>query len=106
MLIFGSRVVPWWLDPYTYRLCVCVVHAMGYYALFTQVAPSAHDQKIITMVTNYLRENGVSSLTVQVEKERFLVSGVAVSYVRQTFPSIPPEVYVNYGPHTGEIKAI
>ena len=76
-------------------------------SLSLQVAPSANDQKIITMVTNYLRESGgVSTLTVQVEKERFLMSGAAVSYVRQSFPSTPPEVYVNYGPQTGEVKAV
>ena len=75
-------------------------------ALLTQVAPSVNDQKIITMVTNYMRENGVASLTVQVEKERFLLEGMTVSYVRQSFPSTPPEVYVNYGPQTGEIKAV
>ena len=77
------------------------------HSLPLQVAPSANDQKIITMVTNYLRESGgVSTLTVQVEKERFLLSRVAVSYVRQSFPSTSPEVYVNLGPQTGEIKAV
>ena len=83
-------------------MCVSVMCC----ALLTQVAPSVNDQKIITMVTNYMRENGVASLTVQVEKERFLLEGMTVSYVRQSFPSTPPEVYVNYGPQTGEIKAV
>ena len=75
--------------------------------LHVQVAPSANDQKIITMVTNFLRDNGgVSSLTVQVEKERFLTMATSISYVRNAFPSTPPDVYVNYGPQTGEIKAV
>ena len=58
------------------------------------------------MVTNYMRENRVVSLTVQVEKHQFLLGGMAVSYVKQSFPSTPPEVYVNYGPQAGEIKAV
>ena len=71
-----------------------------------QVAPSANDQRIISMVTSYMRENGVRQLTVQVEKETFLLNSSTLSYVRHSFPSTSPEVYVNFGPHTGEIKAV
>ncbi len=74
--------------------------------LHVQVAPSANEQKVITMVTNYLREQGVSNLTVQVEKEQYSHCNITQSYVRQLGQSTPPQVYVDYGPHTGEIKAI
>ena len=58
------------------------------------------------MVTNYLREQGVSNLTVQIEKEQYSGCNITQSYVRQCGESTPPQVYVDYGPHTGEIKAI
>lgn len=72
-----------------------------------QVAPSVNEQKIIHMVTNFLKaELGVSTLTLQVEKEQFSISGITQSYVKQLAQSTPPQVYVDYGPHTGQIKAV
>ncbi len=58
------------------------------------------------MVTNFLREQGVANLTVQVEKEQFVRCNLTQSYVSQLGQSTPPQVYVDYGPHTGEIKAV
>lgn len=75
--------------------------------LHIQVAPSANEQKVITMVTNFLKvELGVSTLTLQVEKEQFSRSGITQSYVKQLSQSTPPQVYVDYGPHAGQIKAV
>ena len=75
--------------------------------LHVQVAPSANEQKVINMVTNFLKgELGVATLTLQVEKERFCHSGLTQSYVKQLAQTTPPEVYVDYGPHTGQIKAV
>lgn len=75
--------------------------------LRVQVAPSANEQKVINMVGNFLKaEVGVATLTLQVEKERFCRSDLARSYVRQLAQTTPPEVYVDYGPHTGQIKAV
>ena len=72
-----------------------------------QVAPSANEQKVITMVTNFLKtEVGVSTLTIQVEKEQYRHCGITQSYVKQLQHSTPPQVYVDYGPHTGQIKAV
>ena len=75
--------------------------------LHVQVAPSANEQKIINMVSNFLKgELGVAMLTLQVEKERFSQSGLTQSYVKQLAQTTPPQVYVDYGPHTGQIKAV
>ena len=74
--------------------------------LHVQVAPSANEQKVITMVMNFLREQGVTNLTIQIEKEHYSRCNVTQSYVKQLAQSTPPQVYVDYGPHTGEIKAI
>lgn len=72
-----------------------------------QVAPSVNEQKVITMVTNFLKaELGVSTLTLQVEKDKFVRCGMAQSYLKQLGQSTPPQVYVDYGPHTGQIKAV
>ena len=71
-----------------------------------QVAPSANEQKIVTMVTNFLKEQGVVNLTVQVEKEQYLHCNITQSYVAQLCQSTPPQVYVDYGPHAGQIKAV
>ena len=71
------------------------------------VAPSANEQKVITMVTNFLKaELGVSTLTLQVEKEQFTRCAITQSYVKQLAQTIPPQIYVDYGPHTGQIKAV
>lgn len=48
--------------------------------LHVQVAPSANQQKVIAMVTSFLKERGVTNLTVQVEKEEFLRANLCVSY--------------------------
>ena len=72
-----------------------------------QVAPSANEQKVTAMVTNFLKaELGVSMLTLQVEKEQFTRCDITQSYVKQLSQSTPPQVYVDYGPHTGQIKAV
>lgn len=72
-----------------------------------QVAPSTNEQKVITMVTNFLKsELGVSSLTVQIEKEEYVRCGVKLSYLKQLALTTPPQVYVDHGPHAGQIKAI
>ena len=74
--------------------------------LHIQVAPSANEQKVITSVTNFLRENGINHLTVQVEKEHYLHCNITQSYVNQLAHSTPPQIYVDYGPHAGQIKAV
>ncbi len=72
-----------------------------------QVAPSVNEQKVNTMVTNYLKsELGVSTLTLQVEKENYTHRGITQSYVKQLQQATPPQVYVDYGPHTGQIKSV
>jgi hypothetical protein len=75
--------------------------------LHIQVAPSANEQRVITAVTNFLKsELGVSMLTLQVEKEQFSRSEITQSYVKQLAQSTPPQVYVDYGPHAGQVKAV
>lgn len=75
--------------------------------LHLQVAPSCNEQKVITAVTTFLkRELGVSMLTLQVEKEQFSHCEITQSYVKQLAQSTPPQVYVDYGPHAGQIKAV
>lgn len=72
-----------------------------------QVAPSANEQRVITAVSNFLKgELGVSILTVQVEKEQFTCCEITQSYVKQLLQSTPPQVYVDYGPHVGQVKAV
>lgn len=71
--------------------------------LHVQVAPSASEQKIANMINQYLRENKLMLLTLQVEKQGFINSGLRVSYVQQ---QLTPQIYVDYGPHTGEIKSV
>lgn len=75
--------------------------------LHVQVAPSANEQRVITMVTNFLKsELGVSMLTLQVEKDQFTCCEITQSYVKQLAQTTPPQVYVDYGPHAGEVKAV
>lgn len=74
--------------------------------LHVQVAPSASEQKTSQMVSQYLRENGLTLLTLQVEKQGFINSGLRVSYVQQQLQNTTPQIYVDYGPHTGEIKSV
>ena len=74
--------------------------------LHIQVAPSANEQKVVAMVSTLLKSQGVANLTVQVEKEAYLSCNVTQSYLKQLCLTTPPQVYVDYGPHTGEIKAI
>ena len=74
--------------------------------LHLQVAPSANEQKVITMVTTFLKEQGVTNLAIQVEKEQYLSCHITQSYVNQIYQSTPPQVYVDYGPHAGQIKAV
>ena len=74
--------------------------------LHIQVAPSANEQKVITMVMNLMKEQGVKNLTVQVEKEKYTQCNITQSYITQLAHSTPPQVYVDYGPHTGQIKAV
>lgn len=71
----------------------------------TQVAPSASEQKVAHMVGQFLRDRGLMLLTVQVEKPSFISNDLRVSYVQQTH-NTSPQVYVDYGPHTGEIKSV
>ena len=72
-----------------------------------QVAPSANEQKVITMVINFLKsELGVSSLTVQIEKEQYVHCSVTLSYVKQLSLATPPQVYVDHGPHASQVKTI
>ena len=72
-----------------------------------QVAPSVNEQKVNAMVTNYLKsELGVSTLTLQVEKECYSHCGITQSYVKQLQQTTPPQVYVDYGPHAGQIKSV
>ncbi len=74
--------------------------------LHLQVAPSANEQKVITMVTTFMKEQGVVDLTVQVEKEHYLRCNISQSYLSQLYQSTPPQVYVDFGPHTAQVKAI
>ncbi len=74
--------------------------------LHLQVAPSANEQKVITMVTTFLKEHGIRDLTVQVEKEQYLHCNITQSYVSQMVQSTPPQVYVDFGPHTAQVKAV
>ena len=71
-----------------------------------QVAPSASEQKVAHMIGHYLRENGLTLLTVQVEKQSFTNSDLRVSYVQQQLHNTSPQVYVDFGPQTGEIKNV
>ena len=83
-------------------------HSSEYIAgtIHIQVAPSANEQKVITMVTNFMKEQGVINLAVQVEKDQYLQCNITQSYITQFFQSTPPQVYVDYGPHAGQIKAV
>lgn len=72
-----------------------------------QVAPSANEQKVITMVTNFLKsELGVSTLTVQIEKEQYVGCSVRLSYLKQLALATPPQVYVDHGPFASQVKAV
>ena len=57
------------------------------------------------MVGQFLRDRGLMLLTVQVEKPSFISNDLRVSYIQQTH-NTSPQVYVDYGPHTGEIKSV
>ena len=74
--------------------------------LHLHIAPSANEQKVVAMVTNFLKEQGVGGVSIQVEKERYLSSRVGQSYVNQLCQGTPPQVYVHCGPHTAQVKAI
>ncbi len=59
------------------------------------------------MVTTFLKsELGVSNLTLQIEKEEYVQCGLKLSYLKQLALTTPPQVYVDHGPHVGQIKAI
>jgi len=72
-----------------------------------QVASSTNEQKVIAMVTTFLKsELGVTNLTLQIEKEDYVRSGSKLSYLKQLALTTPPHVYVDHGPHVGQIKAV
>ncbi len=74
--------------------------------LHVQVAPSASEQKVCHMIGQYLRENGLTLMTLQVEKQSFVNSELRVSYTQQHVLNTSPQIYVDYGPQTGEIKSV
>ena len=74
--------------------------------LHIQVAPSANEQKVAHMVRQLLRERGLFVVAVQVEKEPFISSGQKVSYLDTYHINTPPQVYVDIGPQTADVKVI
>ena len=74
--------------------------------LHVQVAPSANEQKVAHMVRQLLRERGLLVVSVQVEKEPFISSGQKVSYLETYQMNTPPQVYVDIGPQTADVKEI
>ena len=74
--------------------------------LHVHVAPSASEQKVAHMIGQYLREKGLTLLTLQVEKQDYLNSDLRVSYTQQQLQNTSPQIYVDYGPHTGVIKSV
>ena len=71
--------------------------------LHVQVAPSANQQKVITMVTSFLKERGVTNLTIQVEKDEFLRANLGVSYGNHLIRTTPPDIHTDY---TGQVKRV
>ena len=71
--------------------------------LHVQVAPSANQQKVVTMVTSFLKERGVTNLTVQVEKDEFLRANLGVSYGNYLSRTTPPHIHTDY---TGQVKRV
>ena len=69
--------------------------------LHVQVAPSANQQKVTAMVTSFLKERGVTTLTVQVEKDEFLRTNLGVSYVNLLSRTFLPHTNTDY---TGQVK--
>ncbi len=70
------------------------------------VAPSASEQKVAHMIGQFLRENGLTLVAIQVEKQPFVNTGLRVSYTQQQASNTSPQVYVDFGPQTGEIKSV
>lgn len=72
--------------------------------LHVQVAPSANEHKVAHMVRQLLRERGLLAVAVQVEKEPFISSRQKVSYLETYQMNTPPQVYVDIGPQTVDVK--
>lgn len=71
--------------------------------LHVQVAPSANQQKVIAMVTSFLKERGVTSLTIQVEKDEFLRANLGVSYSSFLTRTALPHAHTD---HKGQVKRV
>ncbi|XP_048738334.1 proton-coupled zinc antiporter SLC30A5-like isoform X2 [Ostrea edulis] len=66
-----------------------------YGTLHVQVSPQVSEQKIVAQVTNIFKENGVTNLVVQVEKESYFyhLSGLGASFDQTTDFGSRPEQF-------------